>query len=121
MCAALPGIGIATQSKGQGKSRIGGLGDLRSHAATRSPSSGAPHELFPPDQSTTGLAGTGGGPGRPGDRSRAAAYDAKSAFPQASLDALQREGLFALRAPKAYGGLGADLLTTCLVVEAIAK
>ena len=52
---------------------------------------------------------------------RAAAYDAKSAFPQASLDALQREGLFALRAPKAYGGLGADLLTTCLVVEEIAK
>ncbi len=52
---------------------------------------------------------------------RAAEYDAKGAFPQASLDALKREGLFALRAPKAYGGLGADLLTTCLVVEEISK
>ena len=38
-----------------------------------------------------------------------------------SLEALRDEGLWALRASKEYGGLGADLLTTCLVVEEISK
>ena len=52
---------------------------------------------------------------------RAAEYDAQSKFPQESVDALKEAGLWALRAPKEYGGLGADLLTTCLVVEEISK
>jgi alkylation response protein AidB-like acyl-CoA dehydrogenase len=52
---------------------------------------------------------------------RAAEYDAKAQFPQKSLDALKNAGLWALRVSKEYGGLGEDLLTTCLVVEEIAK
>lgn len=52
---------------------------------------------------------------------RAAEYDAKSEFPRESLDALRDAGLWALRVPKEYGGLGEDLLTTCLIVEEISK
>ena len=52
---------------------------------------------------------------------RAGEYDRQSQYPQASLEALRDVGLWALRTPAAYGGLGADLLTTCLVVEEIAK
>jgi isovaleryl-CoA dehydrogenase len=52
---------------------------------------------------------------------RAAEYDRQGQYPQASLEALREAGLWALRVPQAYGGLGADLLTTCLVVEEIAK
>ena len=36
-------------------------------------------------------------------------------------DALKREGLWGLRVSKAHGGLEADLVTTCLIVEEIAK
>jgi alkylation response protein AidB-like acyl-CoA dehydrogenase len=52
---------------------------------------------------------------------RASDYDRLCQYPQASLDALRDAGLWALRVPQAQGGLGADLLTTCLVVEEIAK
>ena len=52
---------------------------------------------------------------------RAAEYDAKSEFPRESLDALRDAGLWALRVPKEYGGLGEDLLTTCIIVEEISK
>jgi len=52
---------------------------------------------------------------------RAAEYDRHAQYPQASLEALREAGLWALRVSPAYGGLGADLLTTCLVVEEIAK
>jgi len=52
---------------------------------------------------------------------RAAEYDAKAEFPRESLEALRDAGLWALRVSKEYGGLGEDLLTTCLVVEEISK
>lgn len=52
---------------------------------------------------------------------RAAEYDAQGKFPQESLNALRDAGLWALRASKEHGGQGADLLTTCLVVEEISK
>jgi alkylation response protein AidB-like acyl-CoA dehydrogenase len=51
----------------------------------------------------------------------AAECDRLAQYPQASLDALQAAGLWALRVSQEYGGLGADLVTTCLVVEEIAK
>ncbi len=50
---------------------------------------------------------------------RAAEYDAKSQFPKESLDALRDAGLWALRVPKEYGGLGVDLLSTCIIVEEV--
>jgi alkylation response protein AidB-like acyl-CoA dehydrogenase len=49
------------------------------------------------------------------------AVDKHRQFPQASLQALQREGLWGLRVAKEHGGLGADLVTTCIIVEEIAK
>lgn len=52
---------------------------------------------------------------------RAAEYDRLARFPKESLDALRNAGLWALRTPREYGGLGADLVTVCLVVEEIAK
>src|SRR5262249_10499390 len=52
---------------------------------------------------------------------RAAEYDQKAQYPKESLDALREAGLWALRVSPAYGGLGADLITTCLVVEEVAK
>lgn len=51
----------------------------------------------------------------------AAECDAESKYPSESLEALRKAGLWALRAPQEYGGQGADLLTTCLVVEEISK
>ncbi len=50
---------------------------------------------------------------------RASEYDAKSEYPRESLDALKDAGLWALRVSKEYGGLGEDLLTTCLIVEEV--
>ena len=52
---------------------------------------------------------------------RAEEYDRLAKFPQESLDALRDAGLLGLRVSKEHGGLGADFLTTCLVVEEIAK
>jgi isovaleryl-CoA dehydrogenase len=52
---------------------------------------------------------------------RAAETDRDRAYPRQSLDALRQAGLWGLRASQADGGLGADLLTTCLIVEEIAK
>lgn len=52
---------------------------------------------------------------------RAAEYDRLARYPQESLDALRSAGLWALRTPREHGGLGADLVTVCLVVEEIAK
>ena len=51
----------------------------------------------------------------------AAAVDASGNYPKESINALGREGFWGLRTPKEYGGLGLDLLTTCLIVEEIAK
>jgi isovaleryl-CoA dehydrogenase len=52
---------------------------------------------------------------------RAAETDSKARFPEESLDTLRREGLWGLRVSREYGGMGADLLTTCLVVEELSK
>ena len=51
----------------------------------------------------------------------AAETDRTREYPQRSLDALRQAGLWGLRASREDGGLGADLVTTCLVVEEIAK
>jgi len=52
---------------------------------------------------------------------RAADYDSKKEFPRESLNSLRDAGLWAMRVPKKYGGLGLDLVTTCLIVEEISK
>jgi alkylation response protein AidB-like acyl-CoA dehydrogenase len=52
---------------------------------------------------------------------RAEETDRQARYPQAALDALRDAGLWGLRVSKEDGGLGADLLTTCLIVEEIAK
>ena len=52
---------------------------------------------------------------------RAAGYDSNAEFPQESLNALRDAGLWSMRVPKKYGGLGLDLVTTCLIVEEISK
>jgi alkylation response protein AidB-like acyl-CoA dehydrogenase len=52
---------------------------------------------------------------------RAAEHDRLARYPKDSLDALRSAGLWALRTPREHGGLGADLVTVCLVVEEIAK
>ena len=44
-------------------------------------------------------------------------YDATAQFPKESIEALQKEGWWSLRVIKEYGGLGADMISTCLVVE----
>src|SRR5690606_39803673 len=53
--------------------------------------------------------------------SRAVATDRDRAFPRESLVALREAGLWGLRVDTADGGLGADLLSTCLVVEEVAR
>jgi alkylation response protein AidB-like acyl-CoA dehydrogenase len=52
---------------------------------------------------------------------RAEETDRERAYPVASMDALRREGFMGLRVAKEHGGIGADLLTTVLVVEELAK
>lgn len=52
---------------------------------------------------------------------RAADTDRTGTFPRSSLDGLKASGLWGLRVPKQYGGLDADLVSTCLVVEELAK
>ncbi|MDP6514756.1 MAG: acyl-CoA dehydrogenase family protein, partial [SAR202 cluster bacterium] len=47
--------------------------------------------------------------------------DRDRSYPQESLDALKAEGLFGLRVSKEHGGLGEDLLTSCLIIEELAK
>ena len=52
---------------------------------------------------------------------RAEETDQKDQYPQESLDALKREGLWGLRVFKEHGGLGEDMLTTGLIVEELSK
>ena len=52
---------------------------------------------------------------------RAAYYDREAEFPQESLNALRDAGLWSIRVPQKYGGLGLDLVTTCLIVEEVSK
>ncbi|MEC3980524.1 acyl-CoA dehydrogenase family protein [Amycolatopsis sp. H20-H5] len=51
----------------------------------------------------------------------AAVADAEGKFPEASHRALVAEGLYAPHVPEAYGGQGADALTSCLIVEEVAR
>ena len=52
---------------------------------------------------------------------RAAETDRTGTYPQVALEALKAEGLWGLRVSKEHGGLGADLLTTSIVVEEFSK
>jgi len=52
---------------------------------------------------------------------RAEQTDRTGTYPQESLDALRDAGFWGLRASKEHGGQGADLLSTLLVVEELAK
>ena len=54
-------------------------------------------------------------------RPRAEETDRTGRYPKESLDALRREGLWGLRVSREPGGLGADMLTTCLIVEELSK
>ena len=51
----------------------------------------------------------------------AAAVDAEARYPQEAQDALLETDFFAPHVPEAYGGVGADALATCLVIEEVAR
>jgi alkylation response protein AidB-like acyl-CoA dehydrogenase len=51
----------------------------------------------------------------------AAEADATATFPQASYDALVATDLHAPHVPEEYGGVGADALATCIVIEELAR
>ncbi len=51
----------------------------------------------------------------------AAAVDHDARFPQEAYDALVAADFHAPHVPQAYGGVGADALTTCLVIEEVAR
>ncbi len=51
----------------------------------------------------------------------AAEVDERSEFPQAAYDALRAGDFHAPHIPEAYGGVGADALATCLVIEEVAR
>lgn len=52
---------------------------------------------------------------------RAAGVDKSGTYPRDSMNALRDVGFYGLRIAKEHGGAGADLLTTALVVEELAK
>ncbi|TQN33268.1 acyl-CoA dehydrogenase [Haloactinospora alba] len=51
----------------------------------------------------------------------AAAVDAASAFPQQAYDALRATDFHAAHIPEEYGGVGADALATCIIIEEVAR
>ncbi len=51
----------------------------------------------------------------------AAEVDQESRFPQEALDALVKADLHAIHIPEAYGGAGADALSTVIVIEEVAR
>jgi alkylation response protein AidB-like acyl-CoA dehydrogenase len=51
----------------------------------------------------------------------AAEVDEEGRFPQEALDALTANDLHAIHVPEAYGGAGADALSTVIVIEEIAR
>lgn len=51
----------------------------------------------------------------------AAEVDRTKSFPQAALDALVAADFHAPHIPEEYGGMGADALATCIVIEEIAR
>jgi alkylation response protein AidB-like acyl-CoA dehydrogenase len=52
---------------------------------------------------------------------RAAAIDETGEFPYDVLDALVRAGFHAVHIPEAYGGMGADAISACIVTEEVAR
>src|SRR5919206_4166227 len=51
----------------------------------------------------------------------AAEADERAEFPQASYEALIKSDFHASHIPEEYGGVGADALATCIVVEEVAR
>src|SRR4051794_8604763 len=51
----------------------------------------------------------------------AAEVDEKAEFPQAAYDALVKSDFHAPHVPEQYGGVGADALATCIVIEEVAR
>jgi alkylation response protein AidB-like acyl-CoA dehydrogenase len=51
----------------------------------------------------------------------AADVDESARFPQEALDALVASGFHAVHVPEEYGGMGADAISTCIVVEEVAR
>src|SRR3954451_18710244 len=51
----------------------------------------------------------------------AAEVDEKAEFPQAAYDALVKSDFHAPHIDESYGGVGADALMTCLVIEEVAR
>jgi butyryl-CoA dehydrogenase/acyl-CoA dehydrogenase len=51
----------------------------------------------------------------------AAEVDERSEFPQAAYDALVASDFHAPHVPEEYGGVGADALATCIVIEEVAR
>jgi alkylation response protein AidB-like acyl-CoA dehydrogenase len=52
---------------------------------------------------------------------RAAEVDETGEFPYDVLDALVRAGFHAVHIPEEFGGMGADAISTCIVVEEVAR
>jgi alkylation response protein AidB-like acyl-CoA dehydrogenase len=52
---------------------------------------------------------------------RAAEIDESGEFPYDVLDALVRNGFHAVHLPEEYGGMGADAVSACIVVEEVAR
>ncbi len=52
---------------------------------------------------------------------RAAEIDETAEFPYDVLDALVRAGFHAVHVPEEYGGMGADAVSACIVVEEVAR
>lgn len=51
----------------------------------------------------------------------AAAVDADARFPQEAHDALVQAGFHATHIPEEFGGVGADAIATCIVIEEVAR
>src|SRR5919199_6199566 len=51
----------------------------------------------------------------------AAAVDEEARYPQEAHDALVASDFFAPHIPQEYGGVGADALATCIVIEEVAR
>jgi alkylation response protein AidB-like acyl-CoA dehydrogenase len=47
--------------------------------------------------------------------------DKTATFPQHAYDALRRADFHAPHVPEEYGGVGADALATCIVIEEVAR
>jgi alkylation response protein AidB-like acyl-CoA dehydrogenase len=52
---------------------------------------------------------------------RAAEIDETGEFPYDVLDALVRSGFHAVHVPEEYGGMGADAISACIVIEEVAR